>query len=280
MHFENGQTLFEVGQGHDDLTVEATGAEQRRVQDVRAVRRGDDDDALGGLEAVHLAEHLIQGLFALVVTAAKSRAALATDGVDLVHEDDGGRLLACGREEVAYATRADADEHLHEVRARDREEGHARLTGDGAREHGLAGPWGTDEQDALGYACPNVLVAQGVLQELDDFADLLFHAEVASHVIEGGLRAVLVELLRFRTPDRHHAVHLSARLTTHVEHERAEDQNPDEVGEEQAREARGRGEGDHHVVAAERRYLVRERGYRSVGRVVGSVAHLAADDTG
>ncbi len=31
------------------------------------------------------------------------------------------------------------DEHLHEVRAGDREEGHARLTGDRAREHGLAG---------------------------------------------------------------------------------------------------------------------------------------------
>src|SRR5256885_4437558 len=33
-----------------------------RVEDVRAVRRGDDDDIRPGVEAVHLDEDLVQGL--------------------------------------------------------------------------------------------------------------------------------------------------------------------------------------------------------------------------
>ena len=49
-----------------------------------------------GLEAVHLGEHLVQRLLALVVPAAEAGAALAADGVDLVDEDDRGGLLARG----------------------------------------------------------------------------------------------------------------------------------------------------------------------------------------
>ena len=82
------------------------------------------------LEAVHLDEELVQRLLALVVTAAEAGAAMAADGVDLVDEDDAGRVLLALHEEVAHARGADADEHLDEVRARDREERHAGLAGD------------------------------------------------------------------------------------------------------------------------------------------------------
>ena len=141
-------------------------------------------------------KHLVERLLALVVAAAESRATLSADGVDLVDEDDGRRLLARRGEQVAHAAGADADEHLHEVRSRDREEGHAGLTGDGAREHGLAGARRSDEQDALGDRGADGLVARGVLQELDDLTDLLLHAEVARDVSERRLRAIFVELLR------------------------------------------------------------------------------------
>ena len=43
-----------VGQVHLDLPVEAARAEQRRVEDLGAVRCGDEDDPAVGLEAVHL----------------------------------------------------------------------------------------------------------------------------------------------------------------------------------------------------------------------------------
>ena len=152
VHLEDGQALLEVGQRHHDLAVEAARPQQRRVQDVGPVRRRDHHDALGGVEAVHLREHLVEGLLALVVAAAEAGAALAADGVDLVDEDDGRRLLARRLEQVAHPAGADADEHLHEVGAADRHEGHAGLAGHGPGDQRLAGaragrpgarPWGS-----------------------------------------------------------------------------------------------------------------------------------------
>ena len=106
-----------VGAGHGDAPVEAAGAQDGRVEDVGAVGRGDDDDAVVRLEAVHLDEELVERLLALVVPAAEARAAVTADGVDLVDEDDAGRVLLALLEEVAHAAGADADEHLDEVRA-------------------------------------------------------------------------------------------------------------------------------------------------------------------
>src|SRR6185503_8850876 len=157
-----------VGAVDDDLTVEAARPQQRRVEDVGPVGGGDQDDVVGHREAVHLDEELVQGLLALVVTAAHAGAAVAADGVDLVHEDDAGRVLLRLLEEVADAAGADADEHLDEVRARDREERNARLAGDGAREQGLAGSRGSVEQDALRDPRAERLELLRVLEELLD----------------------------------------------------------------------------------------------------------------
>jgi hypothetical protein len=63
------------------------------------------------------------------------------------------RALPTALKQIAYARRADADEHLHEVRARQREERHVRLAGDGAREQRLTGARRSDQQDAFGNSC-------------------------------------------------------------------------------------------------------------------------------
>ena len=84
-------------------------------------------------ETVHLDEQLVERLLALVMTTAKTGATLATDGIDLVDEDDGRCGLLCLREQIAHARCADADEHLDKVGAGDAEEGNARLSRDGAR---------------------------------------------------------------------------------------------------------------------------------------------------
>jgi hypothetical protein len=85
----------DIGQRHHHLAVEAAGPEQGRVEDVLAVGGGDDDHAVVGLEAVHLHQQLVEGLLALVVTAAQTGAAMAADRVDLVDEDDAGRRSSC-----------------------------------------------------------------------------------------------------------------------------------------------------------------------------------------
>ena len=181
---------FRSGTVDDDLAIEAAGAQQRRVEDVGPVRRRDQDDVVLQLEAVHLDEELVQRLLALVVAAAETGAAVAPDGVDLVHEDDAGRRLLRLLEEVANAARADADEHLDEVGARDREERHARLAGDGAGEQRLAGTGRPVEQHALRDPRAERLELLRVLEELLDLVQLLDGLVRAGHVLERHLRRV------------------------------------------------------------------------------------------
>ncbi len=67
----------------------------------------------------------------------------ASDGVELVDEDDrGGGRLGLG-EQVAHPAGADADDHLDELGGRHLEEGHLGLARHGAREQRLPGARGT-----------------------------------------------------------------------------------------------------------------------------------------
>ena len=117
VHLEDLFAATNVGQANDDLTIEPARAQQSGVKNVGPVRRRDHDDPVVRLEAVHLDQQLVQRLFALVVTAAKARAAMPADRVDLIDEDDAGRLFFRLLEHVAHPRRANADEHLDEVGA-------------------------------------------------------------------------------------------------------------------------------------------------------------------
>src|SRR5206468_4062259 len=88
---------------HDDPPIEAAGTKKRRIEDVGAVGRRDENDAFVRFEPVHLDEQLIERLLALVVAAAKTRTAMAADGVDFVDEHDARRILLALLEEVADA---------------------------------------------------------------------------------------------------------------------------------------------------------------------------------
>ena len=175
------------------LPVEAAGPEERRVQRVGAVRRGDDDDALVGVEAVHLDQHGVQRLLVRVVAADRARAgALLADGVYLVDEDYARCALFRLAEDVAHAARADADEHLLEVAAAHREEGHPGLAGDGPRQQRLACAGRAYEEYALGDAPAEPLERPRVLQELDYLLYLLSRLVDARDVREGDLPALVL----------------------------------------------------------------------------------------
>ena len=150
VHLEDLQPALHVRTVDRDLAVEAAGAQQRRVEDVGPVRGGDQDHAALDVEAVHLDEQLVQGLLALVVTAAEAGAAVPADRVDLVDEDDRRGVGLGLLEQVTDPGGTDTDEHLDEVGTGDRVERHARLAGDGAREQRLAGAGRPVQQHALG----------------------------------------------------------------------------------------------------------------------------------
>ncbi len=70
MDFENGFTAENVGAADDHAAVEAAGAEEGRIEDVRAVGGGDENHAFIRFEAVHFNQQLVECLFALIMTAA------------------------------------------------------------------------------------------------------------------------------------------------------------------------------------------------------------------
>ena len=188
VHHQDRQALSLGRQGNDDLAIEAARAEERGIERVGAVCCGQHHDAMGGIEAVHLSQQLVEGLLPLVVAVRGVGAADLADRVDLVDEHDGRRALACLLEEVAHPAGAHAHVELHEARPAGGEERHAGLTGDGPGEEGLAGSRRTDHQHPTRPLGSGLLVALGPAQVVDDLADLLLHALVAGDVIEGRRR--------------------------------------------------------------------------------------------
>src|SRR5262249_25472585 len=106
----------DVGDLHHDRPVEAPGAQEGVVEDVWAVGRGHDHDAGLGRKSIHLDEHLIERLLALIVALAHAGAALAADGVELVDEDDRWSLTSRLAEKIPDSRRANAYQRLDEFR--------------------------------------------------------------------------------------------------------------------------------------------------------------------
>src|SRR2546426_4108796 len=201
VHAEDLLAALDVGARHHHLAVEASRTQQSGIEDVGTVGGGDEDDAFVGLEAVHLDEELVEGLLALVVTAAQSRAPVPAHRVDLVHEDDAGGVLLALVEEIAHAGGAHAHEHLDEIRAGDGEERHVGLARDGLGEERLARAGRADEEHALGDLAPELLELGRVLEELDDLAQLLLGLLHARYVLEGDLVLLLRDQPRARLPE-------------------------------------------------------------------------------
>ena len=221
----NAQDLFaaaNVGTRNHHAAIEAAGTQQRRIEHVGTVGGGDQDDAFVRLEAVHLDQQLVQGLLALVVSAAEAGAAMAADGVDFVDEDDAGGVLLALLEQVADAACAHADEHLHEVRTGDAEERNVGFAGNGARQQGLAGSRRPDQQHALGNASAELLELLRLAQELDDFLQLFLGFIHAGDVFERHLLLLHGEQAGAALAERQRLVAAGLHLADHDEPQRAQ----------------------------------------------------------
>ena len=234
-------TVLQLGKRNDHLTVESARPQQGGVQDVRSVGGGDHHDAFAGLEAVHLRQNLVQRLLPLVVPAAHAGAALASDRVDLVDEDDGPAHLACRFEQVADPAGSHAHEHLHEVGTGDREERHARLAGHRPGNERLAGSRRSDQQHALGDAGADLGELLGVLQEVHDLADLHLHALVAGHVVKRRAGAFRGVGLGRRSAYRHHPAHLALGPAAHPPEEQDDQAHGQQQRQPRLEEPRLRG---------------------------------------
>ncbi len=222
MDAENLFAAADVGLVHEHLAIEAAGAQQRRVEHLGPIGGAHDDDPFARIEAVHLGQQLVQRLLALFVAAHRALHAHFPERVELVDEDDAGGLGLGLAEQIAHASGADADEHLDEFGSAQAEERHLRLAGDGLGEQRLARAGRADEQHALRYAAADVRVLLRMLEELDDFHQLLFGFVDAGHVAEAHLHVVLRINLRAAARERHHAAFGTAHLAEKEAPERHE----------------------------------------------------------
>ena len=217
MNLQDSLATAHVGKIHGDLPVEAARPEQSGVEHVRTVRRGDDDDALGGVEAIHLHKQCVEGLLPLVVATAEANTTTAAHGVDFINENEAGRAFARLLKHVAHPAGADTDEHLDEIRAADAEEGRLRLASDGLGQQGLARARSANHQNALGNAPAQPLKLFRVFEEFHQLADLVLGFLHPSNILEGGLVLVLGEHPRLALAEAHRA--FAGHLQVADEHE-------------------------------------------------------------
>ena len=238
---------YHVGPVDDDMAVEAAGTEQGGIEHVRPVGRADHDDGIRLLEAVQPHQQLVQGLFPLVVSAAEAGAAVTADGVDFIDEDDARGVLPGLVEEIADAGGADPHEHLDEVRSAHAEEGHARLSGHGLGQQGLAGTRGSQQQRAFRYASAQGVELVRILQEFHDFLQVALGFEHPRHVGEGDGRPVFDDHLGPALAEGEHAA-LSRLHLSQNENPEPDQQQPGQGGDEVADPVGGLRLGRHHDV--------------------------------
>jgi hypothetical protein len=181
VHVQDLGASLQVGRLDQDLPVEAAGAQERRIEILQPVRRAHDDHLVARPEAVQLDEELVQRLILFAVE--RVAAARAADGVELVDEDDRGRIVARLLEQLANPRGAEPGEHLDERRCALSVEARTRLVGDGLRRQRLAGPGRSVEEDAFRYARAEPFEPLRVAQEVDDLQQLGLRLVEAGHLV-------------------------------------------------------------------------------------------------
>lgn len=132
---------------------------------------------------------------------------LASNGVELIDEDDGGSTLASSGEELANATSADSDVpaiprgsapvvgrseknvHLVKFGSRSREEVNTSLSGNSTREEGFSSSRRAGQKDSARDLAAELRKALRVLQELDNLVQLGLGLFAAVDILEAGTAA-------------------------------------------------------------------------------------------
>mmetsp|Transcript_10482 Transcript_10482/g.31322 ORF Transcript_10482/g.31322 Transcript_10482/m.31322 type:complete len:435 (+) Transcript_10482:1339-2643(+) len=134
-----------VGRGQRQLAVEPAKPAQRRVDGAGPRRGCEDDDALVGLHPVEQGEQLRHDP---LLELALRLVALWCERVQLVDEDDGGRVGLGLLKHLAQRRLGLAGSLGHDLGAVDGAEPHASLLPDCLRDHRFAGAGGTVDNDA------------------------------------------------------------------------------------------------------------------------------------
>ena len=122
-------------------------------------------------------------------------------------------------EEVAHTARADADEHFHKVRARNREERHVCLARDGLCKKRFARAGRANQKRTFRELRADGGVFLRVMKEVDDLDERFLRLVLTGHVCKGHTGLLFHVDLRLALTD---AAEAAAHLLRHAAHEKRE----------------------------------------------------------
>ena len=128
------------------------------------------------------------------MAAAKPGSSAPCHRIDLINEDDTGRVLLGLLKQIADTRCADADEHLDKIRPGDGEERHAGFPCNRLGQQRLAGARLSLEQNALRNSCTDRRVLPRILEKIHDLLELLLLLLESGHVRKRMLALQIVPL--------------------------------------------------------------------------------------
>ncbi len=166
------------------------------------------------------------------MTTAQTGATLATDGVDLIDEDDAGGGFLGLLEHVTYPGGTDTDEHLHEIGTRNSEERHLGLTRNGLGQQGFTGTGRAYQQYAGRDLATQFLEFARVAQIIDQLLHLFLGFIATCNIGKGSLDLIFTHQASLALAKRHGTFATAALHLTHEEDPDTDQQQHREPGDE------------------------------------------------
>mmetsp|Transcript_2893 Transcript_2893/g.6566 ORF Transcript_2893/g.6566 Transcript_2893/m.6566 type:complete len:307 (+) Transcript_2893:1305-2225(+) len=181
MDAQDLQPAVVVGDPNVQFPVEAAESPQSRINGVRPVRSSNDHHLATAFDAIHQRQQLGDHAF---LDLAAGLVSFWRDRIDLINEDDCGRVLLCLLESLAQVALRLSCHLGHDFRTVDEEEESSSLVGHGPRNQGFATTRRSIQEDPSRRLHPQRLEERRVPQgELDHLTNLTHRLLAASDVI-------------------------------------------------------------------------------------------------
>ena len=215
MNLQNRFPAADIRQADIDLAVKSARTQQSIVQNIGAVGGSHHNDALVGPETVHLHQQLVQSLLALIMSAAKTAAALPSYGIDLINEDDCRSGLFRLFKQITHTSGADTDVEFYKVGARDRQELNACFTRNRFCQQSFTGSRRPDQKNTLRDSGSHGRISLRILQEVNDLRQFFFFFIAAGDIGEGFPVLLITAKARPRFAEARHAAGSAAHAVHH-----------------------------------------------------------------
>ena len=234
MNAQDVKAFLHVRQVNCHLAVKTAGAQERRIQDIRAVCGRNDNDAGISGEAVHLDKNLVKRLLSLIMSAAQSASAAAAYSINLINEDDARGILPSSLKQIPDTGGAHAYKHLNEIRTGGVEEVDACLACDSTRKQRLSCSWRAYKQDALRNLRSDFHITVRVFKKVHDFLKLVLAFFLSGNILEQHLvfLGAVLHGMALAELAHHPASSRCADLAVHGEDDHDEDDPRQEIDQD------------------------------------------------